>query len=326
MKSIRVGRTLLAAGVAGLMAASAWAQTPAAGQGNVTMGSVAMDIPVEMIKRMSALTNYLARSTNLDIRFRPSPNLGSAVDDLGSGQTQIAYLTPVAYIDARKKHGVIPLVAPTTDGKPHFSLVIGAKAGSAIKTAADLKGKRFAFGDEKALLQRAAVESMGLKASDFSHVAYLKHYDNIAKALLAGDFDGGILLHSTAEAFKSKGIVVIDSTPPLPSYIFAVHPGMPVATRNQLRDALLALKKGAVTKQPVQSQFGWHVIMLDDTREVAPPDFDKVKENVRGIMQNRQIEKYLADLKSAAKIEIKDEQPAAPSVMQPEKKEAQKPE
>ena len=207
------------------------------------MGSVAMDIPVEMIKRMSALTNYLALSTNLNIRFRPSPNLGSAVEDLGTGQTQIAYLTPVAYIEARKKYGVIPLVAPTTHGSPSFSLVIGVKAGSGIKTPAELKGKRFAFGDEKALLQRAAVKSMGLTAGEFSSFAFLKHYDNIAKAVLAGDFDGGILKDSVAEGFKSKGIVVIGSTAPLPSYIIAVHPGMPVAVRNKLRDALLGLKK-----------------------------------------------------------------------------------
>ena len=211
--------------------------------GQVTMGSVAMDIPVEMIKRMSALTNYLALSTDLNIRFRPSPNLGSAVEELGTGQTQIAYLTPVAYIEARRKYGVIPLVAPTIQGRPTFSLVIGVKAGSGIASPADLKGKRFAFGDEKALLQRASVESMGVKMADFSRLAYLKHYDNIAKAVLAGDFDGGILKDSVADDFKSQGVVVIGSTPPLPSYIFAVNPSMPVAVRNTLRDALLALKK-----------------------------------------------------------------------------------
>ena len=240
-QAMKTLRAVLFAGVSLASAPSVLAQT--APPTEVTMGSVAMDIPVEMIKRLSALTNYLSLTTDLNVRFRPSPNLGSAVDDLGKGQTQIAYLTPVAYIDARKKYGVIPLVAPTADGRPHFSLVIGVKAGSGIKTPTDLKGKRFAFGDEKALLQRAAVESMGLKSGDFSSFAYLKHYDNIAKAVIAGDFDGGILKDSLADEFKSKGIVVIGSTPPLPSYIIAVHPGMPEAVRTKLRDALLALNK-----------------------------------------------------------------------------------
>jgi phosphonate transport system substrate-binding protein len=252
----------------GMSAGMAWAAPrPAVQPPYVTMGSVAMDIPVEMIRRMSALTNYLALSTNLNIRFRPSPNLGSAVEDLGTGQTQIAYLTPVAYIEARRKYGVIPLVAPTIRGVPYFSLVIAVKAGSGIGAPDDLKGRRFAFGDEKALLQRAAVESMGLKLTDFSTYAYLKHYDNIAKAVLAGDFDGGILKDSVAADFRNKGIVTIGSTPPLPSYVFAVHPGMPLAVRNKLRDALLALKKsspdGSATLEAFDNAYDGFVVVDD---------------------------------------------------------------
>jgi phosphonate transport system substrate-binding protein len=239
-------RNLLAVLLLGAAFQPAWVKAASKDLGaRVTMGSVAMDIPVEMIKRMSVLTNYLALSTNLNIRFRPSPNLGSAVEDLGTGQTQIAYLTPVAYIEARRKYGVIPLVAPTTNGRPLFSLVIGVRAGSGINSPAELKGKSFAFGDERALLQRAAVASMGLSPSDFASYAYLKHYDNIAKAVLAGDFEGGILKDSVADGFKSKGMVVIGSTAPLPSYLFAVHPAMSAAVRSQLRDALLALNKSS---------------------------------------------------------------------------------
>ena len=275
----RAYQTLLATVLLSVPLASAWAApNPGTQTREVTMGSVAMDIPVEMIKRMSALTNHLALSTNLNIRFRPSPNLGSAVEDLGRGQTQIAYLTPVAYIEARKKYGVIPLVAPTTDGRPHFSLVIGVKAGSGIDSPAGLKGKRFAFGDEKALLQKAAVESMGLKSNDFSTFAYLKHYDNIAKAVLAGDFDGGILKDSVADEFKSKGIAVISSTAPLPSYIFAVHPGMPEAVRNRLRDALLALNKTtperAATLEAFDKAYDGFVVVDD-------PAYDTVRKLIQ---------------------------------------------
>lgn len=279
MKPKQACQTLLATLLLCLSSPAAWAApNPGVRAIEVTMGSVAMDIPVEMIKRMSALTNHLALSTNLNIRFRPSPNLGSAVEDLGTGQTQIAYLTPVAYIEARKKYGVIPLVAPTADGRPHFSLVIGVKAGSGINSPAGLKGKRFAFGDEKALLQRAAVESMGLKPGDFSAFAYLKHYDNIAKAVLAGDFDGGILKDSIADEFKSKGLTVVGSTAPLPSYIFAVHPGMPATVRNQLRDALLALNRStperAATLEAFDKAYDGFVVVDD-------PAYDTVRRLIQ---------------------------------------------
>ncbi len=251
------------------------AGTTAAAAESVTLGSVAMDIPVEMIKRMSALSNYLSLQTGLNVRFRPSPNLGSAVDDMGAGHTQIAYLTPVAYIEAHKKYGAVPLVAPTTHGKPHLSLVIVVKTGSGIDKPAQLKGKRFAFGDEKALLQKAAVASMGLTTGDFSDFAYLKHYDNIAKAVLAGDFDGGILKDSIADEFRYKGLAVIGTTAPLPSYVFAVHPKLPASTRKKLRAAFLALKKDGPDKTNVLEAFD---VSYDGFVQIQDKDYDTVRK------------------------------------------------
>jgi phosphonate transport system substrate-binding protein len=283
MNPQKLVQTLLALCMLGVPFASVQAApVPGNQAAEVTMGSVAMDIPVEMIKRMNALTNYLVLNTKLNVSFRPSPNLESTIDDLGTGKTQIAYLTPVAYIEARKKYGVIPLVAPTTQGRPYFSLVIGVKTGSGINATAELKGKRFAYGDEKALLQKAAVESMGLKSSDFSKFAYLKHYDNIAKAVLAGDFDGGILKDSVADDFKSKGIVVIGRTAPLPSYVFAVHPNMPAAVRDQLRDALLALKKTTPDRIATLDAFDKS---CDGFMAVDDPAYDSVRKLIQSYQQ-----------------------------------------
>ncbi len=220
---------------------------------SVTIGSAAMDIPVEMIKRFEPLTHYLSITTGIDVTFKPSPNLAAAMEDLGNNQTQISYLTPVAYLEAHEKYQVVPLVAPTTNGKPSFSLVIVARNPGKIKTPGDLKGKRFAFGDEKALLQKAAVASMGLKAEDFSQIAYLKHYDNIAKAIIAGDFDGGILKDSVALEFKNKGIKIIGTTPPLPSYVFAVRKDTPKPVVEKLKAAFLKLKKQGTNAAVLQA-------------------------------------------------------------------------
>jgi peptidyl-prolyl cis-trans isomerase C len=71
----------------------------------------------------------------------------------------------------------------------------------------------------------------------------------------------------------------------------------------QFGDAVKTLKKGEMTQEPVQTQFGWHVIKLDDTREVAPPPFEQVKQQVTtGIMQKK-LTAYVDGLKKTAKIE-----------------------
>jgi peptidyl-prolyl cis-trans isomerase C len=69
--------------------------------------------------------------------------------------------------------------------------------------------------------------------------------------------------------------------------------------------ALESLKKGGYTALPVQTQFGWHIIQLDDVRDSAPPTFESVKENVRKrLQQTEQMHDYVETLRKGAKIEI----------------------
>ena len=67
-------------------------------------------------------------------------------------------------------------------------------------------------------------------------------------------------------------------------------------------EALTSLKKGNVTTIPVQTQFGWHVIKLEDTRALQAPEFDKIKEGLAKTLQQKQLDKLVLDLKAKAKI------------------------
>jgi peptidyl-prolyl cis-trans isomerase C len=82
------------------------------------------------------------------------------------------------------------------------------------------------------------------------------------------------------------------------------------------RKAVAALDKGAYTQEPVQTQYGWHVIKLEDIRTPEPPAFDDVKEQVKGLVQRKKLQAYLEELRKTAKIEKKETAaaPAAPAV------------
>jgi peptidyl-prolyl cis-trans isomerase C len=69
-------------------------------------------------------------------------------------------------------------------------------------------------------------------------------------------------------------------------------------------EAVAELQKGAVTATPVQTQFGWHVIKLIETRPSQPLTYDKVKDGLQKNLQQRNLEKMMADLRSKAKIDI----------------------
>ena len=210
---------------------------------DITMGAVAMDAPVEMIRRMTPLAGYLTQQTGYRVQFRPAPSLDAAVTDLGEGRVQIAYMTPIAYIMAHEKYQAVPLVTPLTYGKATFNLVVVVQKDSPVKKLEDLKGRRFAFGDPKAFLQPAVLLEAGMKKQDFSAVAYLDHYDNIAKAVLLGDFDGGIMKDTVYEKFAAQGLRVVYASPPLASYVFVVSGKLDAATQHKLKDAFMALNQ-----------------------------------------------------------------------------------
>ena len=68
-------------------------------------------------------------------------------------------------------------------------------------------------------------------------------------------------------------------------------------------EALTKLKKGEYTKTPVHSDFGYHVIQLDDSRPANPPPFDQVKPQMQQRASQQQIETLVKELRSKAKVD-----------------------
>lgn len=63
-------------------------------------------------------------------------------------------------------------------------------------------------------------------------------------------------------------------------------------------EAMVKLEKGKFTAQPVQTQFGWHVIRLDDIRDAKVPSFEEVKPQLQQRLQAQQLDAYFKELRS----------------------------
>ena len=64
------------------------------------------------------------------------------------------------------------------------------------------------------------------------------------------------------------------------------------------------VKPGSYTDKPVRSQFGWHLIKVEDKRMKAPPTFDEAKEDVRAETSRALAESYVAELRKKGKVEM----------------------
>jgi peptidyl-prolyl cis-trans isomerase C len=71
----------------------------------------------------------------------------------------------------------------------------------------------------------------------------------------------------------------------------------------EFSEALIGLQKGKMTETPVKTQFGYHIIRLDDTRDAKLPKFEEVKPQVAQQMQQQRMAKFQEELRAKAKVE-----------------------
>jgi phosphonate transport system substrate-binding protein len=204
-------------------------------------GSVAMDVPAAMHKRLVPLTQYLSEALGKEVKLKLSSNMPEAIRAVSHHNVDLAYLTPVAYLRAHAMGGAKLVVKTVTKGKASFKLMIVTRQDSPLQNVQDLIGKRFAFGDPAALLQRATVVGAGMPLEKFSQYKFLGHYDNIVRAVMRREFDAGILKDTMAYKWQKKGIRILYQSPDLPPYNIAASSKIDDATLAKVRQAFLAL-------------------------------------------------------------------------------------
>jgi phosphonate transport system substrate-binding protein len=223
-------------------------------EAEIRLGSVAMDIPAEMYRRLTPLTKYLSDTLKRPVTLKLSPSMSAAIDEVSNGNVELAYLTPVAYLKAQAKGNAQLVVKMLTNNKASFQLMIVVRNDSPIRRVQDLKGKTFAFGDKAAILQRAVVVGAGMPLDNLGEYKFIGHYDNIAKGVANGDFDAGILKDTTARDWKNRGLRILHGSSPLPPYNIVASSKVDAKLLKQIRQAFLALDmKNPAHKKVIQA-------------------------------------------------------------------------
>ena len=222
----------------------------------IRFGSVAEDTPAVMHQRLTPLSDYLEMNIDRPVSLTLSPNMPAAIKALSNGSVDLAYFTPVAYLQARKMANVRLIAKVVSNKQPFFRLEIVVREDSPIKKVADLAGTRFAFGDPAAKLQQAVVVNAGMPLHKLGSVAYLGHYDNIVRGVLVRDFDAGIVTDSKVRKWVNKGLRVIYSSPQLPPYNIVAARNMDEALFLKLQHTLLSLDRSNPDNRRVLDAMG----------------------------------------------------------------------
>ena len=145
--------------------------------------------------------------------------------------------------------------------------------------------------DVKAEFDKFAAANSG-KEYKARHILVEKEAD--AKAIIAQLKKGGKFEEIAKKSSKDPGSGAKGGD------LDWANPGNYVAEFSQ---ALTGLAKGKLTETPVKTQFGYHIIRLDDIRDAQLPKFDEVKPQITQQMQQQKMNKFQEELRAKAKVE-----------------------
>jgi phosphonate transport system substrate-binding protein len=176
--------------------AACLAQLPLYAAGAIKVGMIPDAGATQVsIDEKAPLEEYLTKAIGTPVNLIIPTNYNATVEALGNGSLDFAYLGAVTYIKAHQMYGVVPLVQRSADKNFH-SLFI-TPVGSPIKTLADTKGKRFAFGDINStsghLMPHLELSKAGINPDRDLQVRYTGSHPATAKAVESGAADAGAL-------------------------------------------------------------------------------------------------------------------------------------
>lgn len=198
------------------------------------------------------LTDSLGEPVKIVIKF--SQTYEGGIDDLVTGAIDFSRFGPASYVAAKKANpGISILAMESHKGKKSFNGIICVKKESPIRSAGELKGKSFAFGDELSTIGRYLSQQFlvqnGVKASDLANFEYQKNHEAVGIAVARGRFDAGALKESSFKKMVKKGAALRAlSTFPNVTKPWLARAGLDKRVEKALRDSLLGLKDPAALK------------------------------------------------------------------------------
>ncbi|MBM4313942.1 MAG: phosphate/phosphite/phosphonate ABC transporter substrate-binding protein, partial [Deltaproteobacteria bacterium] len=254
----------------------------------VYFGVIPRDNPRIMYEKYQPLLDYLATKTPYKFELVLKKNYEETINALSSGETSVALLDPLTYLEAHAKYGAVSILKSRgVDGTTNYKSVIITKKDSPVRTLTDLKGKSVAFASSKSasgnLMPRYILADAGIHLKDLSDYANFDYHDSVVKAVLKGRYTAGAVRESVAKKYMKHGLAVIAESESIPMGPLVAGPDTPHAVIGDIKKALLGLDPKDPDGQAVLKR-------LDDDYksgfvEATDQDYRSIRSKINAVPQ-----------------------------------------
>jgi phosphonate transport system substrate-binding protein len=252
----------------------------------IRFGVISAYNPVLMYEEYQPLMGYLTSHTPYAFELKLGKTYEEVVRFLGEGDIEVASLGPVTYLEAHVRYGAVPILRSlNAEGEPHYRSIIIVRSDSDIDSLPDLDGRSFCFPSPHStsgnLFGRFILEESGVHLQNLSRYINLRHHDEVAKAVLAGQFDAGAVKDLVAYRYKSKGLRFLHVSDPIPSVPIVVRRDAPPALVQAVVEALLRLSPANPDYQLTMA--GWGEEVRNGFIEAADKDYEPIRAMLNSV-------------------------------------------
>ena len=287
---IALALVIVLAGGCGKQAPSNIAAIGAAGN-PIKMAMVPSLDTQKLVTDGARLAQLLEKETGLKYEVTVPTSYTAVITAMGAGNVDVGWLSPIPYVIAHDKYGVEVALTTVRDKSTKYWSFIIARKDSGISKLADLKGKRFAFGDPlstsgtiyaKHLLRTNGDDP----ATFFSNVIYAGSHDRVVVSVYNKQVDAGAIYGGVKDDARSKVLKalpdvnsktrVIAKSMDIPNDTVSVRKGLPPAITKKIADGLMKIAKSKEGQDAIFNLYG-----IDGFVAAKDSDYESVRTVAR---------------------------------------------
>jgi len=218
----------------------------------------------------------VSRKTGVSFDLHVGQSYGAVVEAMTARLADIAFFGPVSYLEARQRGAAELLAVAVEDNASIYYAGIFVRAGSPIRSLADLRGKSVAFGDVNSTSSFAYPVAMIISAGldpvkDLGPVRMTGSHASSLNALAAGQVDAACASFDSFEkavqqnVLDPKTVRVLARSEPIPYPPLAMHPQLPDALKARLRAAFAEIHHAPGISPPMIRGYGGKQVDRYDT-------------------------------------------------------------
>lgn len=198
-----------------------WIEVKGAGE-TLNLEVVPYEEPTLIYKEWKILRDYLNQKLGemgWKVELKVARDYRSAINDIGLGVADLGILSPTIYLEGRRDFCISPLLTIKWKGEGERCVLV-ARKDSDINSFSDIKGKSFAYSDEKSycgslMAHKLMKENNIVYNTDFKAVRYFPNYSAVLEAISRGEFDVGMVRKTVFEKSNLPDLKVVFTSEPI---------------------------------------------------------------------------------------------------------------